>query len=122
MVGSARLKKNESLLIMAGTAIHCGREFGFRVEFPDLATASKSMSGITKGYATKLGFPDAQAEYLPIGAEDRSVAVLGKGAFGEVHKALHTKTATQFAIKILNGGGKNEMNEVNIMSRPKHVS
>jgi serine/threonine protein kinase len=66
--------------------------------------------------------PTPQAEYPPIGAEHRSVAVLGKGFFGEVHKALHTRTATHFAIKILSGGGKVEMKKVNIISRLCHVS
>ena len=126
-VGSAVLKKNEPLLLMAGTIIHCGGEFEFVVELPDISNCAEEHEQNYQKYAAKLGFPDAQylptpqAEYSPIGAEHRSVVVLGKGAFGEVHKALHTKTAAQFAIKILSGEGENEMKEVNIMSRLCHV-
>jgi hypothetical protein len=127
-VGSARLEIHQSLLLMAGTSIHCGGEFEFTVEFPDLSNCAEEHERNYQEYAAELGIPDARylptprAEYPPIGAEHRSVAVLGKGAFGEVHKALHIKTATQFAIKVLAGGGKDEMKEVNIMSRLCHVS
>lgn len=127
-VGSAVLEKQQSLLIMAGTSIHCGGEFEFVVEFPDLSNCAEEHERNYQAYAAKLGFLDAQylltpqAEYPPIGAEHRSVAVLGKGGFGEVHKALKNKTANSVAIKVLSGGGKSEMKEVNIMSRLRHVS
>lgn len=127
-VGSARLSKQESLLIMAGTIIHCGGEFEFIVEFPDLSNCAEEHERNYQKYASKLGFPDAQylasspAELPPIGAEHRSKAIIGKGAFGEVHKALHIRDGNHFAIKILSGGGKDEMKEVNIMSRLCHVS
>ncbi|KAH8800867.1 kinase-like domain-containing protein, partial [Xylogone sp. PMI_703] len=81
-----------------------------------------------QAYAAELGFPDAQylassqEELLPIGAEHRSVTILGQGTFGEVHKALHIRTAKAVAIKILNGRGRDEMKEVNIMSKLNHES
>lgn len=79
-------------------------------------------------YAARLGYRDARyiatsPEELPaIGAEHKSKAVLGKGAFGEVHLALHAKTATAVAIKILHVSGDSEMNEIKIMSKICHVS
>ncbi len=91
---------------MVGTSIQCGGEFEFMVEFPDLSNCTEEHEQNYQAYATKLGFPDAQylptpqAEYPPIGVEHRSVAVLGKGAFGEVHRALKNKTADSVAIKI----------------------
>ena len=127
LVGSVNLKRQQSLLLMAGTSIHCGREFGFTVEFPDTTNCAEEHERNYKQYATDLGFPDAKylpssrEEYPPIGAEHRSVAILGKGAYGEVHKALN-KAGNHFAIKILNGGGEREMKEVNIMRRLYHVS
>jgi hypothetical protein len=127
-IGSAPLRKHSSILLMAGTSIHCGREFEFTVEFPDVSNCVEEHELNYQKYAAELGFSDAQylltprSEFSPIGAEHRSVAILGVGSFGEVHKALNTKTAKQVAIKILNGGGEREMNEVNVMSRLCHVS
>ena len=74
------------------------------------------------------GFSDAQylptprSEFPPIGAEHKSLAILGKKIFGEVHQALSSKTEAQFAIKILNGGGESEIKEIKIMSGLSHVS
>ena len=127
-IGSVLLGKNESLLLMAGTSIHCGGVFEFTVEFPDLSSCAKEHARNYQEYAAKLGIPDAQylptprSEFPPIGAEHRSLAILGKGAFGEVHKALNIKDGKQVAIKILSEGGEREMNEVNIMSDLCHVS
>ena len=127
-VGSARLGKHESLLLMAGTSIHCGRKFEFVVEFPNTSNCAEEHEQNYQQYAVKLGFPDPQylptprAEYPPIGAEHRSVAIIGEGSFGEVHRALNIKTAKQAAIKILHTGGEREMDEVNIMSSLSHVS
>jgi len=127
-VGSARLKEEHSLLLMAGTSIHCGAEFEFIVEFPDTSDCAEEYERNYQKYAAKVGFPNAiylvssLEELPPIGAEHRSKAVLGKGAFGEVHKALNMKDGLAFAIKILNGGGESEMKEVNIMSTLCHVS
>ena len=127
-LGSILLGKNESLLLMAGTSIHCGKDFEFTVEFPDLSSCATEHARNYQEYAEKLGIPDAQylptprAELSPIGAEHRSMAVLGKGASGEVHKALNIKYGTQVAIKILSEGGEREMNEINIMSDLCHVS
>ena len=122
MVGSVHLKKQQSLLLMAGTRIHCGGEFGFTVEFPDTSNCAEEHERNFKQYAADLGFPDARylptprVEYPLIGAEHRSIAILGKGSYGEVHKA------ELFAIKILEGKGEREMKEVNILSRLCHVS
>ena len=126
-VGSARLKEQQSLLLMAGTNIHCGGEFEFVVEFPDISNCAEEYERNYQEYAAKVGFPDApylvssREDLPPIGAEHRSKAILGKGAFGEVHKALKIKDGKAFAIKVLSGGGEREMNEVNIMSRLYHV-
>lgn len=76
-------------------------------------------------YAAKVGFPDAlysREDLTFIGAEHRNLAILGKGASGEVYKVLKSKDGTAFAIKVLSGGGDREMQEVHIMSRPPHVS
>lgn len=127
-VGSARLEKQQSLLLMAGTSIHCGGEFEFVVELPDTSNCAEEYERNYQDYTAKVGFPDAPylvsslEELPPIGAEHRSQAVLGKGAFGEVHKALNIKDGLAFAIKVLSGGGESEMKEVNIMSRLCHVS
>lgn len=127
-VGSARLKEQQSLLLMAGTSIHCGGEFEFIVEFPDTSDCAEEYERNYQEYAAKVGFPDApyllssREDLPPIGAEHRSKAILGKGAFGEVHKALNIKDGKAFAIKVLRGGGESEMKEVNIMSRLCHVS
>ena len=113
---------------MAGTSIHCGRVFEFTVEFSDLGSCAKEHARNYQEYAAKLGIFDAQylptprSEFPPIGAEHRSLAILGKGAFEEVHKALNIKDGKQVAIKILSEGGEREMNEVNIMSNLCHVS
>ncbi|KAF1993295.1 kinase-like protein, partial [Amniculicola lignicola CBS 123094] len=126
IVGSARLSKQESLLLMAGASIRCGGAFSFVVEFPDLGNCAEEHERNYQEYTAKIGIPDAQymetprSEYPPIGAEHRSVATLGKGAFGEVHKALNNKTGEAFAIKILRGEGESEMKEVNIMSSLCH--
>lgn len=108
---------------MNGTIIDCGREFEFVVEFLDISNCTEERERNYQQYVAKLGFPDAlylpssREEYPPIGAEHRSVAILGEGSFGEVHKALKNKTADSVAIKVLSGEGKNEMKEVNIMNR-----
>ena len=127
-VGSARLTSQQSLLLMAGTVIHCGGEFEFIVEFPDTSNCAEEYERNYQNYAARVGFPNAtylvtSLEDLPrIGAEHRSKAILGKGTFGEVHKALHIRDGRAFAIKVLSGGGESEMKEVNIMSRLFHVS
>jgi len=127
-VGSARLKKEQSLLLMAGTIIYCGAEFEFIVEFPDTSNCAEEYERNYQKYTAEVGFPDApylvssREDEPPIGAEHRSKAVLGKGAFGEVHKAVNIKGGATFAIKVLSGGGESEMKEVNIMSRLCHVS
>ncbi|MCJ1245702.1 hypothetical protein MMC30_002906 [Trapelia coarctata] len=125
-VGSVLLSAQQSLLIMAGMSIQCGGDFDFIVEFPDTSNCAEEHERSYQQYAATLGISDAQymatprGDLPPIGVEHRSVAILGKGYFGEVHKALNTKTAQLFAIKILSGGGEGEMKEVNIMSSLCH--
>ena len=127
-VGTVCLNKQQSLLLMAGMSIHCGGKFEFAVEFPDISNCAEEHERNYQVYAAKVGFPDApylvssREDLPPIGAEHRSKAILGKGAFGEVHKALNTKDGKAFAIKVLSGGGESEIKEVNIMSRLCHVN
>jgi hypothetical protein len=126
-VGSARLSPRQSVLLMAGTTIHCGGEYEFAVEYPDLSNCAEEHERNYQEYAAKLGVLGAQymassrAEDPPIGAEHRSKAILGRGAFGEVHLAWNTKTGAAFAIKKLIGKRVDAMKEVNIMSRLSHV-
>ena len=126
-IGSAVLSKHESLLLMANTSIHCGGVFEFAVEFPDLSNCTEEHKRNYQKYATKVGITDAQylptpgCEYPLIGAEHRSLAILGRGAYGEVHKALKTKDGELYAIKILSEGGERAIKEVNMMSKFCHV-
>jgi hypothetical protein len=126
IIGGAHLRPGQSLLPTAGNKIECGGVFEFIVEFPDLSNCVKEHEQNYLEYATKLGIPDAQYmptplnEEQPIGIEHRSKAILGKGVFGEVHKAVNTKNGKVSAIKIL--AGKNELKEVNILSKLCHVS
>ena len=53
--------------------------------------------------------------------EHKSKAILGKGAYGEVHLAWNTKTGAAFAIKKLSGRRVDAMKEVNIISRLSHI-
>ncbi|KAI9729378.1 MAG: hypothetical protein M1834_006902 [Cirrosporium novae-zelandiae] len=125
-VGSAVLRAQKSLLLMAGTSIHCGEKFQFIVEFPNISTCAKEHQFNYEQYAKRLGFPDAQymattrEDDPQIGAEHKSSAILGKGAFGEVHKAVNIKDGKVFAIKILSGDGNMGMKEINIMSSLCH--
>ena len=120
-VGSVNLKMNHSLLLMPDTCIKCGGVFEFNVEFPDLidcATEHEKNYGILDAQY----IPTPLADDTPIGHEHLSKAIRGKGAFGEVHKALNIKDGKKFAIKILKNGGEEEMKEVRIMSSLHHVS
>ena len=103
-VGSARLKSQQSLLLMAGTVIHCGGEFEFTVEFPDISNYAEEYKRNCQKYAAGVGFPDAtylasSLEDLPrIGAKHRSKAILGKGTFGEIHKVLNIRDGESFIL------------------------
>ena len=127
-VGSALLRKQQSLLLMAGNTIYCGGKHELIVEFPDISSCVKEHERNFHKYAAKAGFPDApylissQDELADIGAEHKSKAVLGSGNYGEVYKAVHRRDGASSAIKILKGGGEKEMKEVKIMSRLCHVS
>ena len=126
-VGSARLKSQQSLLLMAGTVIRCGGEYEFTVEFPDISNCAEEYERNYQKYAAGVDFPNATylASLLKIyhafDAEHRSKAILGKETFGEVHKVLNIRDGEGFAIKVLSGGER-EMKQVNIMSRLFHVS
>ena len=127
IVGCAHLYEQRSLLLMADTIIRCGGEFEFRVEFPDVSSCAEEYERNYQAYATKVGFPDApyvessREDLLPIGKEHRSKAILGRGTSGEVHKALNIKDGRACAIKVLNGGGIDAMNEVELMENLDHV-
>ncbi|TAQ90811.1 hypothetical protein B7494_g882 [Chlorociboria aeruginascens] len=127
-IGLASLKPIQSLLLMARTSIFCAGVFEFSVEFPDLSSCAKQHVQNYQEYAAKLGIFNAQylptprPESLSIGAEHKSLAILGEGAFGQVHKAINIKDGKKVAIKILSEGGEREMNEVNIISNLDHVS
>jgi len=63
----------------------------------------------------------------PIACVYRSQAVLGRGTFGEVHKAVNTKNGQLCAIKFLTNGGANistrdQLHEAKLLSRLSHVS
>ncbi|KAL8937686.1 MAG: hypothetical protein Q9211_003551 [Gyalolechia sp. 1 TL-2023] len=117
LVGAACLRKQQSLLLIPGMNIQCGEVFQFAVEFPDLSNCAKEHERNYLAYAAGLGVSGAR--YLPtpqegqmlIGREHRSSAILGKGSFGEVHKALRIGDGKAFAIKVLNEGGEAEMKE-----------
>ena len=127
-IGSAPMRPQQSLLLMAGIRIHCGGKYEFTVEFPDTSKCDEDHEFNFRKYVLKVGSPDAR--YLipspealpPIGAEHVSKAVLGQGGSGEVHKALRIRDGKLSAIKVLNQGGDDEMKEVDIMSRLCHVS
>ncbi|MCJ1474594.1 NUAK SNF1-like kinase 1 [Lambiella insularis] len=106
--GTAVLKISQSLLIMADTVIDCGgRAFRFLIEFPDLCQCAAAHEHNYREYTEKLGLPNAlymatsRVQDPPIGHLYRSKALLGQGAFGEVHKAVHIHTGELSAIKIL---------------------
>ncbi len=133
-IGSTLLKGNESLVLMADTRIDCGNDaFQFVVEFPDLGQSANQHELNHRTYVGKIGF--SYAPYMattrdgdpPIGYAHRSKALLGKGTFGEVHKAVNTKNGQLCAIKLLTHGGPNistgdQLHEAKPLSRLSHVS
>ncbi|MCJ1242374.1 hypothetical protein MMC14_010382 [Varicellaria rhodocarpa] len=137
-IGCTILVKNESLLLMASTSIHCGRRlndyvFEYTVEFPDLSRCTNEHERKYRTYVEELGFPSApymatsQDEVLPsIGTNYKSKALLGKGSFGEVHKAVHAQNGNLFAIKQISkeesDSNRDQLHEVKVMSTLSHVS
>ena len=127
-VESARLKKQQSLLLMINTNIHCGDEFEFVIEFSDISNCAEEYKRNYQKYTIKIGFLDAS--YLissrenlpPIGAKYRSKTILDKKTFEEIHKTLKIKNEKAFTIKILNKEEKRKMNEINIISRLYYIS
>ena len=108
--------------------IYFGKLFEFTVEFPDLSSCVEEHQRNYQKYAEGLGVPNAQylvtpqEECMSIGVEYKSVAVIGKGGFAEVHKALHVKTANVCAIKIsMKSGDEKEIMEFKTMSKLRHV-
>ncbi|KAL9030608.1 MAG: hypothetical protein Q9196_001289 [Gyalolechia fulgens] len=106
-IGATRLTKDQSLLLMAGTSIHCSNRLDIIVEFPELSRCGDQHEYNYRDYVERLGVPDAP--YLttlrdddpPIGLLHKSIAILGGGSFGVVHKAIHVRTGTLYAIKLL---------------------
>ncbi|KAL8912005.1 MAG: hypothetical protein Q9171_002918 [Xanthocarpia ochracea] len=133
-VGAVGLEKSRSLLLTAGMSIHCGYKAQvseFTVEFPDLASCADQHEVNYQQYVERLGLPTApylitlRSEDPPIGCLHRSKALLGKGAFGEVHKAVHVRNGNTCAIKILtqrdgNPSAEDRLNEVKILSQLSH--
>ncbi|KAL9126383.1 MAG: hypothetical protein Q9217_004560 [Psora testacea] len=134
-IGATNLQEGHSLLLMVGTSIHCGdksHRYEFTVEFPDLTHCGNNQHEHNyRNYAARLGVPDApylatlRNEDQPIGSLHRSKALLGKGGFGEVHKAVHIWTGKLCAIKRLARGDKNsstgvQLKEVEILSKLSH--
>ena len=110
-VGHSELKPNETLLLMPNMIIKfIKNRFQFELEFPDLAQCTDEHKRSYRRYVQAIGAPDAP--YLPslrledpyIGNMYKSNAVLGRGGFGEVHKATHIETGDCIAIKILAPG------------------
>ena len=134
-IGALVLKINQSLLLMAGMSIHCGRDdhkFEFTVEFPDLTQCADQHELNYREYVERLGLPTApylmtlRNEDPPIGSLHKSKGLLGKGAFGQVYKAVHIQTGASCAIKLLtskdeNHSAKDRLNEVKILSQLSHV-
>lgn len=133
-IGTATLRTNESLLLMANTVIECGqRRFQFAIEFPDLTQRADEHKRNYRDYVKQLGIPDApylasfRLEDPYIGNLHKSAAILGKGAFGEVHKAVNIRDGNCVAIKVLTPGEElsstqDQMNEVNALGGLSHVS
>ena len=133
-IGYSKLEANETLLLMANMVIKILENlYRFEIEFPDLAQCTDEHKRNYRRYVQSIGAPDAP--YLPslrledpyIGDMYKSNAVLGRGGFGEVHKATHIETGDCIAIKILAPGDEynkihGEMAEVNALSSLFHVS
>ncbi|KAM3067100.1 hypothetical protein ACMFMG_011657 [Clarireedia jacksonii] len=126
MVGSVTLIKGHSLLLIANMIIHCGGEYRFRVEFPDISNCAERHKQYYQQHSTELGSLSTQyllysrEEYPSIGVEHRSIDILGSGSFGVVHKALNNRTTYLVAIKVPNGKGMEEKDEAFMMSKLSH--
>lgn len=133
LIGVTRHKENQSLLLMPNTSIECRKMLQFTIEYPDLTRCADQHMLNYKEYVERLGVPTApylatvRNEDLSIGDLHKSKALLGKGAFGEVHKALHLRTGALCAIKLLTRGdngnhsARDRLNEVKILSGLSHV-
>ena len=77
------------------------------VEFPDLSQCAEDHKRKYEEYVAKFNLQNAlymatsREQDPPIGRLHRSKAVLGHGAYGEVHKAVHIHTGELCAIKKL---------------------
>ena len=129
-VGSTRLKESDSLLVMADTIIDCGgRAFQFMVEVPDLSQCADAHRSNYEEYVAKfklqnvLYMATSREQDPPIGRLHRSKAVLGHGAYGEVHKAVQIRTGELCAIKMLPDKDEEDiLREVKVLSGLSHVS
>lgn len=133
-IGSARLKKTESLVLMGSISIDYGHNrCEYVIEFPDLKFCANEHERSYQKYVEQSGFPNApymatsQDEKLfPIGDNYGSKKILGAGSFGVVHKAVHYRTGEVFAIKQLYPNARipyeDRWKEANIMRTVSHVS
>ena len=125
-VGTLQLKTGSSLVMMADTVIDCGRrEYQFTVEFPDLTQCADAHEYYYKVYALK--FKISNAPYLAtsrkqvdIGYQHQSKGIVGRGAYGEVHKAVNVSTGDLWAIKMISDS-KETLDEVKTLSKLSHV-
>ena len=99
------------------------------VEFPDLGQCAEAHERRYRMYVSDLNIQDAlymatsRDQGVPIGHKHRGKALLGKGTFGEVHKAAHVNTGELCAIKMLPDREEQDtLREVNILSQLSHVS
>ena len=129
-VGSTRLTKDNSLLVMADTIVDCGGgAFQFMVEFPDLSQCAAPHERNYEEYVAKFNLQNAlymatsREQDPPIGHLHRIKAVLGHGACGEVHKAVHIHTGELCAMKMLPDNDEQDaLHEIKVLSELSHVS
>lgn len=126
LVEKTILRCENSLLLMHGSRIRCNKQIKFLVEFPDIHDCAQSHKANYQTYSARFGFENAQ--YLPTSLDNplfvgplKSVGILGEGAFGVVHKAVHKHTGALFAMKILRGK-VSDYKEVQILQKLQHVS
>ena len=96
----------QSLLLMTGTDIECGRPaLRYMFELPDLGQYAADHETNYRTYVNWLGIPNApymatsRLEGPFLGDGYRSICELGRGGFATVHKAVNTRTVALCAIK-----------------------
>lgn len=129
----SRLKKDVSFLLMANIVIeYGGADFQYTVEFPDLNIFGIKHEQNCRKYVHRLELSSAPYmatsydEDMPLISFDcRSKTILGRGSYGEVHKAVHIQTGAAVAIKRLDSkvsSIENSWKEVKILKRLSHES